>query len=184
MHPAQQPPITAAEQAELRAGFESIRETLNTSPHGFLHAASDRTTFDDSAEDRRAFFERMWASPGFTKLTGNYTDLLFDPAANAEWTEFLAAKIRALVDDPATADKLVPKDHGFGEKRPPFVTGYFETFNRPNVELVDLIDTPIVRLTEHGIETTGAVREHDVVDLGDRLRLRHRRAHPHGHPRS
>jgi cation diffusion facilitator CzcD-associated flavoprotein CzcO len=155
--------ITAAEQAELRADFESIRETLNTSPHGFLHVASDRATFDDSVEERRAFFERMWASPGFSKLTSNYTDLLFDPSANAEWTEFLAAKIRALVDDPATADKLVPKDHGFGEKRPPFVTGYFETFNRPNVELVDLLETPIVRLTEGGIETTDATREHDVV---------------------
>jgi cation diffusion facilitator CzcD-associated flavoprotein CzcO len=161
--PLNNAPITAEEQARLRADFEAIRETLNTSPHGFLHEANDRSTFDDSDEERQAFFERMWASPGFTKLTSNYTDLLFDTRANAEWTEFVAAKIRGIVDDPVTADRLVPKDHGFGEKRPPFVTGYYETFNRPNVELVSLIETPIVRMTEHGIETTDATRVHDVV---------------------
>ena len=73
----------------------------------------------------------MWNSPGFSKLTSNYTDLLFDPAANAEWCEFIAEKIRGIVDDPETAAKLIPKDHRFGEKRPPFVTGYYETYNQP-----------------------------------------------------
>ena len=75
----------------------------------------------------------MWNSPGFSKLTSNYTDLLFDEAANDEWCEFIAEKIRGIVDDPETAEKLIPKDHRFGEKRPPFVTGYYETFNNPNV---------------------------------------------------
>ena len=118
----------------------------------------------------------MWNSPGFSKLTSNYTDLLFDEAANAEWCEFIAEKIRSIVDDPATAEKLIPKDHRFGEKRPPFVTGYFEAFNRPNVSLVDLAQTPIVRVTETGIETTDGVRELRHHRVGDRLRLRHRRA--------
>ena len=80
----------------------------------------------------------MWSSPGFSKLTSNYTDLLFDHAANAEWCEFIAEKIRGIVEDPETAEKLIPKDHRFGEKRPPFVTGYYEAFNNPNVSLVDL----------------------------------------------
>ena len=53
----------------------------------------------------------MWNSPGFTKLTSNYTDLLFNQAANAEWCEFIAEKIRGIVNDPATAEKLIPKDH-------------------------------------------------------------------------
>ena len=98
--PLNNAPITAEEQAQLRADFEAIRETLNTSVSGFLHPLHDRATFDDSDEERRAFFEKMWNSPGFSKLTSNYTDLLFDPAANAEWCEFIAEKIRGIVDDP------------------------------------------------------------------------------------
>ena len=73
----------------------------------------------------------MWNSPGFSKLSSNYTDLLFDEAANAEWCEFIAEKIRGIVKDPGVAEKLIPKDHRFGEKRPPFVTGYYEVFNQP-----------------------------------------------------
>jgi len=97
------------------------------------------------------------------KLTSNYTDMLLDPAANAEWCEFLAAKIRGIVDDPETAEKLVPKDHRFGEHRPPFVAGYYETFNRPDVTLVDLRQTPIVRITADGIETSDGLRTLDVI---------------------
>src|SRR5262249_17066801 len=63
----------------------------------------------------------------------------------------------------ATAEKLVPRDHRFGEKRPPFVTGYYETFNDPKVSLVDLSETPILRMTASGIETAAGVREFDVV---------------------
>jgi cation diffusion facilitator CzcD-associated flavoprotein CzcO len=156
-------PITSEEQAELRAGFEALREVLNTSVHGFHHQPHDRATFDDSKTERRRFYETMWTSPGFTKLTSNYTDMLLEPTANAEWCEFVAEKIRNIVDDPETADKLVPKGHRFGEHRPPFVTGYYETFNRSNVSLVDLRQTPIVRVTPEGIETTDGVRELDVI---------------------
>ncbi len=140
-----------------------MREVLNTSVAGFLHPPHDRATFDDSEEERKAFFEIMWRSPGFSKLSSNYTDLLFDPAANAEWCEFITGKIRGLVEDPAVADKLIPKDHRFGEKRPPFVTGYYEVFNRPNVSLVDLKQTAIVRVTEEGIETVEGTRPFDIV---------------------
>ena len=157
-------PITAEEQAQLRADFETIKQTLDTSASGFLHPIHDRATFDDTAEERRAFFERMWSSPGFSKLTSNYTDLLMDPEANAEWCAFIAEKVRGLVDDPAVADKLIPKGHRYGEHRPPFVTDYYETYNRPNVELVDLRETPMARVTPAGIETAdGVVREHDVI---------------------
>ena len=161
--PLNNAPITSSEQAQLRADFETIRKTLNTSASGFLHIAHDRATFDDSTEERLAFFEKMWASPGFTKLTSNYTDLLFDQAANDEWCAFIAEKIRSIVDDPDTAEKLIPKDHRFGEKRPPFVTGYYEAFNNPNVSIVDLKQTPIVRMTERGIETAAGDRDFDIV---------------------
>jgi cation diffusion facilitator CzcD-associated flavoprotein CzcO len=156
-------PITAQQQAELRAGFVAMRETLDTSAAGFLHQPHDRATFDDAEDERRAFYEHMWASPGFSKLISHYTDMLVDPAANAEWCEFIAAKIRGIVRDPETAERLIPRDHRFGEKRPPFVAGYYETYNRPNVSLVDLHRTPILRVTERGIETADGLQELDII---------------------
>ncbi len=156
-------PITAEEQAELRARFEQLREVLNTSVHGFHHPAHDRAATDDPSEVRHQFYEKMWNSPGFTKLTSNYTDLLSNPDANAEWCAFIGDKIREIVHDPETAERLIPTDHRFGEKRPPFVTGYYEAFNRPNVSLVDLKKTPMVRITPDGIETTDGVREFDII---------------------
>ena len=161
--PLNNAPITPEQQAQLRADFDAICETLNTSPSGFLHQAHDRGTFDDSEEERLTFYEKMWNSPGFSKLISHYTDLMFDPAANAEWCGFIAGKIRSIVKDPETAEKLIPKDHRFGEHRPPYVTGYFEVYNRPNVSLVDLKQTPIERITETGIETAGGVRKLDIL---------------------
>ena len=155
-------PITPSEQADLTANFEQIRDTLNRSVSGFLHTPCERSTFDDPDEQRRAYYETMWNSPGFSKLTSNYKDLLTDQAANAQWCEFLAEKIRGLVADRETADKLVP-DHGYGALRPPYVTNYYEIFNRPNVSLVSVRDTPIVRVTATGIETSDGLREFDVI---------------------
>jgi cation diffusion facilitator CzcD-associated flavoprotein CzcO len=161
--PLNNAPITPGQQARLRAEFEELRQVLNTSIHGFHHPVNPRTAFEDAEAERQAFYEKMWASPGFMKLTSNYADLLLDDAANAEWCEFIAGKIRSIVRDPDTAERLIPKDHRFGEKRPPFVSGYFEAFNDPKVSLVDLRATPIVRMTETGIETTDGVQEFDIV---------------------
>lgn len=156
-------PITAEQQAELRADFDNLCQVLNTSMAGFLHQPHDRATFDDSAPERLAFYQKMWNSPGFSKLISHYTDLTLDDAANAEWCEFVTGQVHTLVDDPATAELLIPHDHRFAEKRPPFVTGYYETYNRPNVSLVDLRATPILRVTETGIETADRLREFDVI---------------------
>ena len=156
-------PITSEEQAELRAEFEAMCATLDTSPSGFLHPVHDRQTFDDPIEERLAFFETMWNSPGFSKLTSNYLDLTVNHAANALWCEFIAEKVRSIVRNPETAERLIPKDHLYAEKRPPFVTGYYEAFNRPNVSLVDLKQTPMIRVTEGGIETADGVRPFDII---------------------
>jgi cation diffusion facilitator CzcD-associated flavoprotein CzcO len=156
-------PINDEEQAELRAGFEQLKRMVDTSVHGFHHPPCDRTASEDSPEERRRFYQQMWDSPGFEKLTRNYTDLLFNPEVNGEWCEFIGGRIRDIVADPVTAARLIPTDHRFGEKRPPFVTGYYESFNRPNVSLVDVRDTPIVRVTKDGIETTDGVRPFDII---------------------
>jgi cation diffusion facilitator CzcD-associated flavoprotein CzcO len=159
-------PITEDEQAQLRADFETMREALSTSPSGFLHPVHDRQTFDDPIDERLAYFETMWNSPGFSKLTSNYTDLTVNHAANALWCEFIAEKIRSIVKNPETAERLIPKDHLYAEKRPPFVTGYYEVYNNPNVSVVDLKQTPIVRITEDGIETTDGTRPFDIIVWG------------------
>jgi cation diffusion facilitator CzcD-associated flavoprotein CzcO len=159
-------PISPEDQAQLKMDFEAMCETLNTSPSGFLHPTHDRQTFDDPDDERLAFFETMWNSPGFSKLTSNYTDLTVNSAANALWCEFIADKIRAIVTDPDTADRLIPKDHRYAEKRPPFVTAYYEAYNRPNVSLVDLKQTPIERVTSDGIETADGIREFDIIVWG------------------
>ncbi|MFM8304764.1 MAG: flavin-containing monooxygenase [Actinomycetota bacterium] len=161
--PLNNAPITDEEQAQLRVDFAALRTVLETSPHGFHHTAVERSAFDDTDAQRAAFFDRVWNSPGFRKLTSNYADVVMNPAANALWCEFIAAKIRSIVHDPATAERLIPTDHRYAQKRPPFVVGYYEAFNRSNVDLVDLRETPMVRVTEHGIETTAGERAFDIL---------------------
>ena len=161
--PLNNAPISPDEQADLKARFESIREALHTSPSGFLHALPSRRGADETKEQRQEFYERLWKSPGFTKLSQTYLDMTTNPEINAEWCAFIAEKIRGIVKDPATAERLIPKDHGYGGRRPPFVTGYYEAFNKPTVSLVDLNETPISRITETGIETTEGLREFDVI---------------------
>ena len=75
----------------------------------------------------------------------------------------MAGKIRGIVKDQATAEKLIPTDHLYVGLRPPYVTGYYEMYNKPNVELVSLRETPIVKVTETGIETSDGLREFDII---------------------
>jgi len=129
-----------------------------------MHTPSGRKWADDTLEERQAFFEKMWRTPGFGKLVANYENFMTDPEITKVWTEFVAAKIRGRVHDPATAEALIPQDHRFGGKRPPMETNYYETYNRPNVSLVDLRKHPMVRMTETGIVTAdGQHREFDIV---------------------
>ncbi|WP_024796530.1 flavin-containing monooxygenase [Tomitella biformata] len=156
-------PITDAEWAELQASFPSIQETLLNSPHGFLHELNLTVSTDFTKDERAAFFEQMWNSPGFSKLTCNYMDMTTNKDVNREWCEFIAEKIRSIVEDPATADNLIPKDHLYGGKRAPFENGFYETMNQPHVSLVNLKKTPMTRLTETGIETTAGSLDVDII---------------------
>jgi cation diffusion facilitator CzcD-associated flavoprotein CzcO len=161
--PLNNSPISPEEQIQLRANFETMRQALNVGFSGFLHPMNARATFEDTREERWALYETLWTSPGFSKLSSNYTDMLFDRAANAEWCAFIAEKIRAIVADPVTAEKLIPKDHPFGGKRPPYVTGYYEAFNDPRVALVDIQESPILRITSGGVETIDGERPFDII---------------------
>ena len=102
-------------------------------------------------------------SARFAKWFGNFGDTMSDLKANATMTEFVRNKIRERVNDPVVAEKLVPKDHPWGTKRVPLESGYYEAYNRDNVLLVDLNETPIERITPTGIKTSDTEYECDVI---------------------
>lgn len=155
--------IEPDEMREIRANYEEIFETCNQTAAGFLHTADSRFTFEVSEEERYEFWENLYASKGFGIWQGNFRDVLTDPKANEAMSEFVANKIRQRVDNPETAEKLIPKDHGFGTRRVPLETRYYESYNRDNVELIDIIDTPIEKITPGGIVTTDREFEFDLI---------------------
>ena len=155
--------IEPDEMKEIRAGYEEIFETCNQTAAGFLHTADSRSTFEVSEDERYEFWENLYASKGFGIWQGNFKDVLIDPKANEAMSEFVANKFRQRVEDPDTAEKLIPKDHGFGTRRVPLETRYYESYNRDNVELVDIIETPIEKVTPDGIVTTDRSFEFDLI---------------------
>jgi cation diffusion facilitator CzcD-associated flavoprotein CzcO len=114
-------------------------------------------------EEREAFWEKRYGEPGFGIWMGNFRDVLMDREANKLMSDWLAGKIRARVKDPAVAEKLVPKTHGFGTRRVPMESGYFEVYNQPNMKLVDLTESPIERITSEGIGTRDADYLFDMI---------------------
>lgn len=156
-------PITEQEHASLRSHFKEIRHTLNTNSSGFLHKIAERTTSDVPREEWPEFFEQMWRSFGFSKLSSTFRDIAINRQANEAWCQFIAEKIRSIVTDSEKAEKLIPRDHAYGGKRTPFVTGYFEAVNHPKVSIIDLRTTPMTRVTASGIETADGLHEFDII---------------------
>ncbi len=160
--PLNNAPIDDAEMAQIRARYDEIFANCAASPGGFEHVP--RWGFwDATPEERQALWDELYEQPGFAVLAGNYAEIFFDEEANAELSGYIADRIRGRVDDPEVAEKLIPKDHGFGLQRLPLETKYFEAYNRDNVSLVDLSETPIERFTAAGIQTTAAEYELDLI---------------------
>ena len=161
--PLHNAPITEEEQADIKASYDKIFARCAETPGGFIHGPDRRKMFEVPEEERLAFWEELYDSPGFGVWLGNFRDILMEETANAEFTEFVANKIRERVDDPTVAEKLIPTDHGFGSRRVPMETGYYEAYNRDNVHLVDINDTPIERITPTGITTSEHAYEFDII---------------------
>jgi cation diffusion facilitator CzcD-associated flavoprotein CzcO len=155
--------ISAETQASIKSRYLEILTKCRDSFGGFIHEPDPRNTLEVSPEEREALWEKLYGEPGFGIWMGNFRDILIDEAANAEMTKFMAKKVRERVKNPETAEMLIPKDHGFGTRRLPLESGYYEAFNRDNVGLVDVRETPIVRITPTGIETSGAEYEFDII---------------------
>lgn len=160
--PLHNSPISAEEMGDIRKRYDEIFARCSESPGGFEHSPDRRGFWTLTQEERAAFWNELYALPGFALLNANFAEIFMDEKANREISDFVADKIRQRVKDPQTAEDLIPKDHGFGMQRLPLETNYFEAFNRDNVRLVNLSRTPITRVTPDGIETSA---EHFDLDL-------------------
>jgi cation diffusion facilitator CzcD-associated flavoprotein CzcO len=155
--------ISEEEMRRIRANYPEIFARCQQTYGCFIHATDPRATHEVTQEEREAFWEKLYSEPGFGIWMGNFRDILVDRQANALISDFVARKIRERVKDPIVADKLIPKNHGFGTRRVPLESGYFEVYNQPNVKLVDITETPIERITSTGIKTSAADYEFDII---------------------
>ena len=155
--------IDAATMATIKRSYPEMFKRCQETFACFLHTPDPRSVFEVSAEEREAFFEKLYGEPGFGIWQGNFRDILVDREANALITDFVARKIRQRVRNPETAEKLIPRNHGFGTRRVPLETKYYEVYNQDNVELVDIKETPIERITPTGIKTSDAERPFDMI---------------------
>ena len=163
--PAHNGPIPPADLEAWERDPRGYRAASRDTAGGFQNEArTDVLATESSPEDIRAELDRRWAWGGF-RLLGAFADTAIDPAANRIIQDFIAEKIREQVADPKVADLLTPKQHYFGTKRPCVDTGYFATFNRDNVELVDLHAAPIVTFNTGGIATTARQHDFDAIVL-------------------
>jgi cation diffusion facilitator CzcD-associated flavoprotein CzcO len=155
--------IDAEEMAKIKAGYPEMFKRCQETFACFLHTPDPRGTFEVTPEEREAFFEKLYASRGFGIWQGNFRDILTDSKANDVISDFVARKIRQRVKDPTVAEKLIPTNHGFGTRRVPLETHYYEVYNQPNVRLVDIKETPIERITPKGLKTSDTEYEFDII---------------------
>jgi cation diffusion facilitator CzcD-associated flavoprotein CzcO len=163
--PAHNGPLDPALEARIKAEYPAFRARNRQMMGGFgCELPPNRITAASvTPEVRQQMFEERWAIGGFG-LLGTFSDLIVNPAANDMAAEFVRGKIRQTVADPATAELLCPS-HPIGCKRLCVDTGYYATYNRPNVRLVDVSKAPIERFTATGLVTGGVAHALDAVVL-------------------
>lgn len=162
--PAGNRPLSPEELAEVRANYDERRRLSWRSGGGSPYIGIARNTMEHSPEERRAAFEKRWQLGGVL-FSKTFPDQMTDPEANEEAKKFFDEKIRAVIDDPQVADLLIPTDHPIGTKRICTDSNYYQSFNRPNVELVSVRKTPIASIDDAGINTTAAHYDLDMIVL-------------------
>ena len=155
--------VTPETQRQFKASYPEIHKRCRETPAAFRYDFDPRSTLEVPKEERLALYEELWVQPGFKKWLGNFHDIMTNREANEDFAEFVRNKIRERVKDPVVAEKLVPKDHPFGSKRIPLETEYYEAYNRDNVLLVDVRETPIECITPTGIKTSDKEYDFDVI---------------------
>ncbi|MCA9830340.1 MAG: NAD(P)/FAD-dependent oxidoreductase [Dehalococcoidia bacterium] len=161
--PARHANVDKAFLKDVKSRYDEIWEKARWSAGGFPVDPVDRSALEVSAEERQAVYEAGWQQGGFNFFFGSFKDVAVDRRANDTASEFIRSKIREIVKDPETAEKLTPTDHPFSSKRALIDTNYFETYNRDNVTLVDIRHSPIQEITETGIRTEDDSYDLDVI---------------------
>jgi len=160
--PARNAPLDPDYERQVKARYADFRRQARESRVGFVVERSEASALAVSPGERRREYERRWSRGGLG-FTATYMDLLLDKDANDTAAEFCREKIRAAVRDPEVAELLAPKDYPVGTKRMCVDTGYYETFNRDNVTLVDVRRTPIEAITPDGLRTREAAYRLDSI---------------------
>lgn len=159
--PARNEPLDDEEVGRIKAEYESFRERNLAYPFAFFFESTGKSALEVSDAERERFYEEAWARGGLMFL-GIFTDLLFSHEANATAQDFFRRKLASIVHNPETAERLMPH-FSLGCKRLIVGTDYYETFNRDNVSLVDIKDSPIERITPRGVVVDGQEHEVDAI---------------------
>ncbi len=158
-------PLTPEAVKQVKARYKEIRTKSRNSFGGMPYDKALPSAIAATPEERRRVYDDCYWDGGFRMIFDSFQDLLFNKESNDTAAEYIRAKIRERVKDPKVAEMLTPKGYPYGTKRPPLETKYYETYNRDNVTLVDIKSTPIEMVTEHGIRTSNAEFELDVIVL-------------------
>src|SRR4051794_1110495 len=163
--PAHNGPVDEATKAQLEADRAAYRHEAKYSRGGVPKERHEIMGTTLAADEQRARFDAAWEKGELFEILSVFADQGVNPASNAIVAELIRERIRSIVDDPATAELLCPKDHYFGTKRPCLDTNYYATYNLPHVRLVDLRSTPIATVTEHGIDVAGSAGETESMEF-------------------
>jgi cyclohexanone monooxygenase len=161
--PARDHVLSDEERAEIARSIDDIHKEIRHTYSGQRYDLMPGSALEVPADVRERFYEEGWERGGFALLFNGWEDLLTNAEANETAAAFVRAKIGAIVKDPVKRELLVPHDHPIGTKRPALDSGYFETFNRANVDLVDVRAAPILEITPTGIRTASESYEFDVI---------------------
>ncbi len=165
--PAVQKPITAEWDKEIKANYDAILAKCRNHVFGMaFNPPSGRTVAGTSPEEVERILNEHWPRGSFSFVFEAFDDVVVNPESNKVMGDFVVKKMLEKVKDPQVRDMLTPKGYPFFAKRPPLDHGYFETFNRDNVKLVDIKDRePIVEITATGVRTTKQHYEFDIIVL-------------------
>jgi cyclohexanone monooxygenase len=138
--------------AEVKSNYDALRDQARWSAHGVPLRGTGKSVLEFSPEQREQILTEAWERGG-AQIVGTFTDVVVNPESNKIVAEFFHDQIRRIVKDQKTAEKLLPRNHPIGTKRICVDSEYYQTFNRPNVTLVDVKEDPIAEITETGLRT-------------------------------
>ncbi|MFM9939860.1 MAG: flavin-containing monooxygenase [Hyphomicrobiaceae bacterium] len=160
--PSRNEPMPAWYEKSWKDEYARRRAEARTTKNGIVTDFGQKSALEVSEAERRAEFEARWQIGGTTFMQA-FKDLVTDAGANHAAAEFVRNKIREIVRDPKVAELLAPKDYPIGTKRICVDSHYYDTYNRPNVHLVDIKSSPIEEITPDGVKVAGDVYEADSI---------------------